>query len=219
MVVFAFLAFAALIAWRYQDKILALRVRRDRLGYALEVAIVRVSGHPVPHSLSLREAIENLEALIVRRGDLSSEIDTESKALVKCENKIVALYKERGSLEQKLSDTKEQEEELKTYRQQYASSDLFQQCMHSNGISLDIIKNKLPVLNEEIASVLANIVNFDVYLQCVTKHLEIFIKHPKYEARPLVMGSGAEKTIASMAIRLALLNVSSMPKGDTFILD
>lgn len=166
-----------------------------------------------------REAIENLEALIVRRGDLSSGIDTESKSLIKCENKIVALYKERGSLEQKLSDTKEQEKELKTYRQQYASSDLFQQCMHSNGISLDIIKNKLPVLNEEIASVLANIVNFDVYLQCDTKHLEIFIKHPKYEARPLEMGSGAEKTIASMAIRLALLNVSSMPKGDTFILD
>ena len=60
MVAFAFLAFAALIAWRYQDKILALRVRRDRLGYAIEVAIVRVSGKPVPHFLSLREAIENL---------------------------------------------------------------------------------------------------------------------------------------------------------------
>ena len=60
MVAFAFLAFAALIAWRYQDKILALRVRRDRLGYALEAAIVRVSGQPVAHTLSLREAIERL---------------------------------------------------------------------------------------------------------------------------------------------------------------
>ena len=33
------------------------------------------------------------------------------------------------------------------------------------------------------------------------------------------MGSGAEKTIASMAIRLALLTVSSLPKPDIFILD
>jgi DNA repair protein SbcC/Rad50 len=33
------------------------------------------------------------------------------------------------------------------------------------------------------------------------------------------MGSGAEKTIAAMAIRLALLNVSTLPKGDVFILD
>ena len=60
MVAFAFLAFASLIAWRYQDRILALRVRRDRLGYALEVAIVRLSGKAVPHSLSLREAAERL---------------------------------------------------------------------------------------------------------------------------------------------------------------
>ena len=35
----------------------------------------------------------------------------------------------------------------------------------------------------------------------------------------LEMGSGAEKTIAAMAIRLALLTVSSIPKGDIFILD
>jgi DNA repair exonuclease SbcCD ATPase subunit len=166
-----------------------------------------------------REAIENLEAHIEKRDDLVVNISKESNALGQCEVKIVQLYKERGSLEQKLHDIKEQEKELKIYREQYASSDLFQKCMHSNGISLDIIKNKLPVLNEEIASVLANIVTFEVYLQCDTKHLEIFIKHPKYEARPLEMGSGAEKTIASMAIRMALLNVSSMPKGDTFILD
>jgi DNA repair exonuclease SbcCD ATPase subunit len=33
------------------------------------------------------------------------------------------------------------------------------------------------------------------------------------------MGSGAEKTIAAMAIRLALLSVSSLPKSDVFILD
>ena len=33
------------------------------------------------------------------------------------------------------------------------------------------------------------------------------------------MGSGAEKTICAMAIRLALLNVSTLPKGDVFILD
>ena len=33
------------------------------------------------------------------------------------------------------------------------------------------------------------------------------------------MGSGAEKTIAAMAIRLALLSVSNLPKSNIFILD
>ena len=33
------------------------------------------------------------------------------------------------------------------------------------------------------------------------------------------MASGSEKTMAAMAIRLSLLSVSSLPKGDLFILD
>ena len=67
--------------------------------------------------------------------------------------------------------------------------------------------------------VLANIVNFEAFFEDDGKKLNIFIKHPKHEPRPLEMGSGAEKTIASMAIRLALLTVSSLPKPDIFILD
>jgi len=91
--------------------------------------------------------------------------------------------------------------------------------MHSNGIAYDVIKKRLPTINEEIAKVLANIVEFEVFFEDDGKRLNIFIKHPKHEARPLEMGSGAEKTIAAMAIRLSLLSVSSLPKGDIFILD
>ena len=61
MVGFALLAFASLIVWRYQDKLLALRVRRDRLGYALEVALMRLSGASVPPEQSFREVIANLK--------------------------------------------------------------------------------------------------------------------------------------------------------------
>ena len=49
--------------------------------------------------------------------------------------------------------------------------------------------------------------------------LDIFIKHPKYNSRPLENGSGAEKTLAAMAIRIALMNVTNLPKPNIFILD
>ena len=70
-----------------------------------------------------------------------------------------------------------------------------------------------------MAKVLANVVDFETFFEDDGKHLKIFIKHPKHEPRPIEMGSGAEKTIAAMAIRMALLNVSTLPKGDIFILD
>jgi exonuclease SbcC len=108
---------------------------------------------------------------------------------------------------------------METLRDNFAAYDLFMRCMHTNGISYDVIKKKLPVVNSEISKILANVVDFEVFFESEGNKLDIFIKHPKYEARPIEMGSGAEKTIAAMAIRLALLSVSSLPKGSIFILD
>tara|TARA_R110002072_G_scaffold266885_1_gene425819 strand:- start:183 stop:632 length:450 start_codon:yes stop_codon:yes gene_type:complete len=91
--------------------------------------------------------------------------------------------------------------------------------MHPNGIAYDIIKKQLPIINEEVAKILANVVEFEAFFETDDKHLRIFIKHPNHDPRPIEMGSGAEKTLVAMAIRLALLTVSSLPKSDIFILD
>ena len=91
--------------------------------------------------------------------------------------------------------------------------------MHANGIAYDVIKKKIPVINQEIAKVLANIVEFEVSFDSNGNKLDIFIKHPKHDPRPIEMASGAEKTMGAIAIRLALLSVSSLPKGDLFVLD
>jgi DNA repair exonuclease SbcCD ATPase subunit len=91
--------------------------------------------------------------------------------------------------------------------------------MHSNGIAFDLIKKNLPLINQEISRVLSNVVEFEIFFENSDNKLDIFIKHPKYDARPLENGSGAEKTLAAMAIRIALINVTNMPKANIFILD
>ncbi len=57
-----------------------------------------------------------------------------------CEKEILELYKLHGSLEQKLTSTQEQKQELQDIREEFAAYDLFMRCMHSNGIAYDIIK-------------------------------------------------------------------------------
>ena len=128
-------------------------------------------------------------------------------------------YKQTGSIEEAIKNLEDQRDQLEEYRSQYSAYDLYMQSMHSNGIAFDIIKKKLPIINEEISKTIANIVDFNIFFEVDGNKIEIYIKHPKHDARPLEMGSGAEKTIAAMAIRMALLTVSSMPKGDIFILD
>jgi exonuclease SbcC len=166
-----------------------------------------------------RENIENFEHLVNQRQSILDAMENFITQHKTCQNMVLEYYKLKGSLEQKLTNLMEQQKELKDIQQEYAAYDLYMRCMHSNGIAYDIIKKQLPVINDEIAKVLANIVSFEAFFEDDGKRLNIFIKHPKHEPRPLEMGSGAEKTIAAMAIRLALLSVSNLPKGDIFILD
>ena len=166
-----------------------------------------------------KEVIENLQVLLSRKNKVIKEIKKTEAEKQKCETKNISLYKKIGSAEQKLINIRKQKEEHQNLLTEYSACDLFLRCMHPNGIAYDIIKKRIPVINQEIAKILANIVEFEVFFESNGNKLDIFIKHPRHDPRPIEMGSGAEKTMAAIAIRLSLLSVSSLPKADIFILD
>ena len=166
-----------------------------------------------------REAIENLESLIAQLNQCHYDIKTTTHNLENCENKTLDFVKSVGSLEQKIENITNQKKEYQDLQREFAAYDLYMQCMHSNGIAYDVIKKKIPVINSEIAKVLANIVDFEVFFEASGNKFDIFIKHPRYDERPIEMASGAEKSLSAIAIRLALLGVSSLPTGDIFVLD
>ena len=166
-----------------------------------------------------KEAIENHNELAKEKEEQEQSAQDLSESLVLCEEKMYELAVKHGALIQKLENIEEQKKELAKLQMEFAATDLFLRCMHSNGIAFDIINKALPVINEEISKVLANIVEFEVYFEKDGNKLDIFIHHPKHEPRPLENGSGAEKTLAAIAIRIALLNISNMPKCNLIILD
>ena len=132
---------------------------------------------------------------------------------------VRSLIKENGSLEEKLKSIEQQQAQFEELQQDHTLYDLLTKSYHSNGIPYQITQSKIPQINEEVGKVLAGIVDFTVFFDADGKKLEIYIQHQGQSPRPIEMGSGAEKTICAMAIRLALLNISTLPKGDIFILD
>ena len=166
-----------------------------------------------------KEVIENLESLSKQKANYEEQISSVNDSIEKCEKKTLNLYKTVGSKEQMLKSLKEERLSHLRLCREYTAYDLFMKCMHPNGIAYDVIKKKIPVINQEVAKILANIVDFEIFFESSGNKFDIFIKHPQYNERPIEMSSGAERTMAAMAIRLALLSVSSLPKADLFILD
>ena len=166
-----------------------------------------------------KEVIEDLEGIIKDKKKCQSQLISYNNDLEGCENALLELYKSHGYLEQRIENLEQKQSILQEHQNDYEAYDLFDKCMHPNGIAYDIIKRSLPTINNEISKILANIVDFQVYFETEDSRLDIYLQQPDRDASPLEMASGAEKTVAAMAIRLAFTNISSLPKSQIFVLD
>ena len=165
------------------------------------------------------ELFKQVESLTQDKNDKQIEWSKLDKQTKLDNDELLKLYVKFGSLTEKIASLETTKKELENYRNQFAAYDYFMKATSSNGISYEIIKKKLPVINEEITTILSNIVDFQVYFEDDGSKLNIMIQHLNSEPRPVEMGSGAEKSIAAMAIRLSMLQVSNLPKSNLFILD
>ena len=166
-----------------------------------------------------QEAYENYDSLRRELSSMRKAIASREKDLNTCSAKTLRLRTEQGATEQKIREAEAKLQEIASYERDYIAYDLFLEAMHPNGISYQVIQAQLGIINREISSILEGIVEFEVFFENKGGKLEIYIKHPKYDKRPLSMGSGAEKTLSSMAIRLALVSITNLPKSSCMIMD
>ena len=90
-----------------------------------------------------------------------------------------------------------------------------------NGISKVIMKNMIPLINQELSRLLIDSCHFTLELNINDKNeLEfLMIDNETRIVKLLSSGSGFEKTISSLAIRSVLTKISSLPKPNIVVMD
>jgi DNA repair exonuclease SbcCD ATPase subunit len=90
-----------------------------------------------------------------------------------------------------------------------------------NGISKVIMKNMIPLLNQELYRLLIDSCYFILELNVNDKNEVEFIMIDSESriVKPLNSGSGYEKTISSLALRSVLTKISSLPKPNIVVMD
>jgi len=176
--------------------------------------------------LAKKETYEKNEAEIKKILKLKEQLTVTSRTIKNtqsdcdsCNDDLLELLGDEAGAKARIDLANQTKAKLKKAREEYSTFVYFMRCVHPNGIPYDVTKKMLPVINEEIEKVLSDVVDFQVFFEEDGNKLNIFIKHSKFDARPIELGSGAEKTIAATAIRLGLLNVSSLPIPNFAVLD
>tara|TARA_Y100000034_G_scaffold24584_1_gene28854 strand:- start:17643 stop:20699 length:3057 start_codon:yes stop_codon:yes gene_type:complete len=145
--------------------------------------------------------------------DLRREIESLDCDRLACVGKITRAKIETSRLKKEKSDFDKLRKDLKIY-------DMFIQAMSKKGIPLQIMMSQLPLINSEILKILQGVTGFTVELvaDSGSNAMDIFIDYGDSK-RVIELASGMEKMMASLAIRVALINVSSLPKTNMLIID
>lgn len=166
----------------------------------------------------LEEALKNDENAEVV--SLRSEIDALLAVNKRLDAEKMQLATERGrvqnTIEKHASERERREETLLKMR----AYELVTLAFSRRGIPSVITRSQLPLINAEIAKILHGIVDYTVEFETddESDSTEVYINYGD-SRRIIELGSGMEKMIASVAIRVALINVSSLPKTNMFIID
>ena len=178
---------------------------------------------------TIEEGIVTLNDMHTRvtTDESSSEVNDLKRILVELNDKINMLDSKRMQLSESIglftSDIqklKDEQDEYSGLTSQWKTYELFMNAVSKKGIPLQIISAQLPVINSEITKILHDVVGFNIELEADpnSNAMDIYINYGD-SRRIIECASGMEKMVASLAIRVALINVSSLPKTDLLIID
>ena len=156
---------------------------------------------------------------------LQIEVDELQNKLLKVNSiantesaKLQTLFGEVKIVEKEHGDVLASIEEAKNYERKKRGYELYLDAVKRDGISYELISKTIPSIESEVNNILSQIVDFGMNLEMDGKHIYSKIT---YEDRhwPLEMCSGMERFISSIAMRVALINVSSLPRSNFLVID
>ncbi len=190
--------------------------------------------------LGKEKNISETSTLSKRLLDLKNDLDISKKAsdpkLAKrikiLDNKVNVIREEKEVWQKDLSrlatkigvhqeKLKNIEDEQKAYNKILVDWSVYEFLLAATswrGIPAAILQSMVPAINEELGSILQESVGFTIELEIDDSKTEMYINYGD-SRRPIECGSGMEKMVSSLALRVALTNISSLSKSDMLIID
>ncbi len=167
----------------------------------------------------LEEKIENNNKLNEQISNLTSKISQlqmESIDIDKQYKKVISTLSVAKNQKQQIEDDIQK---LVDIEQKILDYDLYLMALSKDGIPYELISRAIPSIEREINHVLENMnAGFHIELEMKDKMIDAFICYGD-DKWNLELSSGMERFVSSLAIRIGLINVSTLPRPNFIIVD
>ena len=162
----------------------------------------------------------NVDQFINKELSIQEKIGNAQDNINNLNYRNLEINKRKFELERNIQDYNKEREEYNKLIIDFRLYDLFNHSVSKKGIPTMIINSFLPRINTEINNILNGVVSFNISIEEDEKgnNLNVYIDYGDSK-RVIECASGMEKMMTSIAIRVALINISSLARSDIFIID
>ncbi|MAH44021.1 hypothetical protein CL614_09965 [archaeon] len=167
----------------------------------------------------IEEKIKNNKKINLEISNISEELFFLEEEFVKNENE----YKKSLSSLSVLTNIKMQLEKdiqnLINIEQKILDYDLYLLSISRDGIPYELISKTIPIIEKEVNDILDNMmVGFTIKMEMEGKNIDTYICYGENQWN-LELSSGMERFVSSLAIRIGLINVSTLPRPNFLVID
>jgi DNA repair exonuclease SbcCD ATPase subunit len=163
--------------------------------------------------------IKTNEEISLRIGHIERDIATNKQSLDKLELSVRNLHGQIKVLEAHKAELMNQIKEAEELEDTYEAYKYYMEAICRDGIPYELMARAIPAIESEINNILTQIVEFTISLEVDGKNIVGKLNYDHERIWPLENSSGMERFISSLAIRVALLNASNLPKPNFMIID
>ena len=153
----------------------------------------------------------DIDLLEIKKKETDSEIKEIGKRISVLNGSIGSLQSFIEGIKGKMIEVKELEEKNRLYT-------YYLDAVKRDGVPYELISKALPVIENEVNNILAQVVDFGIVMDVDGKNINAKIVYDDQEW-PLELCSGMEKFISGLAIRVALINICNLPRPNFLVID
>jgi DNA repair exonuclease SbcCD ATPase subunit/DNA repair exonuclease SbcCD nuclease subunit len=174
-----------------------------------DIATYKINEENITFNHEVDNLLISIQTEITR---CKQRLQVVEKTLRDIHGKTSVLRAKKTELQQKLQEAEDLEAT-------YDAFNYYMEAVGRDGVPYELMAKALPTIESEVNNILSQIVDFTVTLEVDGKNINGKLNYDYDRIWPLENSSGMERFISGLAIRVALINVSNLPKPNFLIAD
>ena len=195
------------------SKVLLEEKRKNVLHQLTSIEEKIVKYYEQENDIMFNQQIENeIKNVELELDDVNNSIDMVTDNANNIFGEIKVVDTKRRTILDNIKKVEELEDKYEAYQ-------FYIDAVKRDGVPYELITKALPTIEGEVNNILSQLVDFQMLFEMDGKNINNYIVYDDDNVWPLELSSGMERFISSLAIRVALINVSNLPRSNFLAID